>query len=722
MRQLASIKEVSALYPIEGKDRIELAQIDGWRVIVKKGEFNVGSKCVYVEIDSVLPEVEQFEFLRNKNFRIKTMKMAGVVSQGICFPLDILPKKNYNIGEDVTDVLGIKQYEPTMDTERDAGDKKAVSPKYPKWLMRFKWFRQIAYKCDHREGKGFPSFISKTDETRIQNMPFILSDKRPFIVTEKVDGCVNGDSYINTDKGSIRIREIVKNKMPVNVLSYNEELNICEYKPIVDWHQIPASRKMFKIGVGFRGKGNRPKFIECTDNHKFFTNNGWKRADELTIDDVLMHYNKNIPYELKEIILGCLLGDSSLNSNSDTGNYRTVNFGHSIKQKDYFEYKKQLFGSYFIQEKDAVSGYGSTILRGKLVTNLNLLSIANDICSIGGKKTVTKEWADALTPISLAFWYMDDGSISNRENPNLRCRIQFNTQSFSIEEINILIEALRRKYNVNATIGGKDIYKGNIIIIDADNTEKLCSLIAPYVCQSMKYKLPKKYESTPCCFESVTFCGKDGVVQTPILSIEKMNKGEFRSPYVYDLEVLDNHNYFVKNILVHNCSGTWALVNKNGLFKPKYEYIVCSRNLRLYVKDNTSYWRVSERYDIENKLKEMIGDNEWIAIQGECVASNVQGNKYNVKEPDMYVFNVILPQGRMGSVEAAAFVTKHGMKFVPILDTEYVLPDTVNEMLDYAHGKSAIGDTLREGVVVRSKDGKTSFKSVSSEFLLHYDE
>lgn len=93
MRTLASIKTISDILPIESKDRIVLAMVDGWSVIVKKDEFHIGDSCVYVEIDSVLPEKPEFEFLRSKNFRIKTMKMAGVISQGICFPLSILPPK-----------------------------------------------------------------------------------------------------------------------------------------------------------------------------------------------------------------------------------------------------------------------------------------------------------------------------------------------------------------------------------------------------------------------------------------------------------------------------------------------------------------------------------------------------------------------------------------------------------------------------------------------------
>lgn len=361
MRKLASIKTITSIAPIEGKDLIGLATVDGWGVIVQKSQFNPGDKCVYVEIDSVMPEKPEFEFLRKRDFRIRTMKMAGVISQGICFPLDILPpKKNgteYEIGEDVTDVIGVTQYEPTMDKEPQPKEK---AKKYPAWLMRFSWFRRIVLGPKKKNG-GFPSFVSKTDEVRIQNIPHILQDKREWIATEKVDGQ----------------------------------------------------------------------------------------------------------------------------------------------------------------------------------------------------------------------------------------------------------------------------------------------------------------------------------------------------------------------------SGTFALVRHKSripFVKDKFEYIVCSRNLRLDKPDNSSYWRVSERYQIENALRNMIGDRDWIAIQGECVAPNVQGNKYKVKEPDLYIFNLIYPTGRLGSKVAKSIIENHGMKFVPIVADDYILPDTVQEVLEYADGQSVLGDTMREGIVFRSKDGTHSFKAVSNKFLLKYNE
>lgn len=360
MRQLASIKEVKDILPIEGKDRIELAIIDGWSVIIKKGEFKIGDKCIYVEIDSVMPDRPEFDFLRGKNFRIKTMKMAGVISQGICFPTTLL-KKDYPIGADVTEELGIVQYEVTRDVERQSnGGKRPPIKQYPKWLMKFEWFRQYIYKKDHRGAKRFPDFISKSDEVRVQNIPHILQNKDPWIVSEKVDGQSN--SFV-----------LVKRKK----------------------------------------------------------------------------------------------------------------------------------------------------------------------------------------------WY------------------------------------------------------------------------------------GKKY----------------------------------------------------------------------------FEYIVCSRNLRLWDKDNSNYWKISDKYNIRKILEELIEDNEWIAIQGEGIAPNIQGNKYKVSEVDFYAFNLIYPSGRVSSSVANAILSNKGIKFVPILDTNYFLPNSIPEILQYAHGQSALNkNTLREGVVIRSQDGKQSFKVVDPLFLIKYDE
>ncbi len=360
-RKLAHIEKIEWIKPIEGKDRIVLAGILGWTVIVQKDQFKEGDKCIFCEIDSVFPEKPEFEFLRSKKFRIKTMKMSGCLSQGICFPLSMLPDGNYEIGDDVTELMSITQYKPTMDKEeKDGNENTEPKKRYPAFLMRMLWFRKLV--LSKKQAKGFPSFINKTDETRIQNAPFYLDLDCRWVATEKVDG----------QSGSFTLQRV---------------------------------------------KGKH-------------------------------------------------------------------------------------------------------------------------------------------------FWNKDT-----------------------------------------------------------------------------------------------------------------------------------------------------------------YDFAVCSRNLRKWKKDSSSFWSVAEKYNIEDVLHKLIGDNEWVAIQGECVAPNVQGNKYKVTESDLYVFNLIYPNGRVGSVEAKKIVGEYGLKFVPIINKSVNIKGmSVAEVLDYATGKSQLHDTLREGIVFRSLDGKQSFKAVSPEFLIKHNE
>ena len=164
MRKLASIQVVEKLYPIVGADLIEVAQIQGWHVVVKKGEFVVGDKVIYCEIDSVLPPKEEFAFLEKVKYRIKTQKMRGQISQGICFPTTLLTNGDIReIGEDVTDELGVTLY---------------VSPG--------------SGGLGEVNSKGnFPThLVSKTDEERVHNMPDFLKFNvgRRCYVTEKLDG------------------------------------------------------------------------------------------------------------------------------------------------------------------------------------------------------------------------------------------------------------------------------------------------------------------------------------------------------------------------------------------------------------------------------------------------------------------------------------------------------------------------------------------------------
>lgn len=170
-RKLASIQYVHDIWPIEGADRVEAVGVLGWKCVAKKGEFHVGDWCVYFEIDSFLPIDERFEFLRassyknsdllGEGFRLKTQRFRGQVSQGLALPMSILPPADYELGQNVAELLGVRKWEIE---ERASSSGTIIGT--------------------------LPSSVPKTEETRVQAEPDLLDEFRglPYYITTKMDG------------------------------------------------------------------------------------------------------------------------------------------------------------------------------------------------------------------------------------------------------------------------------------------------------------------------------------------------------------------------------------------------------------------------------------------------------------------------------------------------------------------------------------------------------
>ena len=142
--------------------------------------------------------------------------------------------------------------------------------------------------------------------------------------------------------------------------------------------------------------------------------------------------------------------------------------------------------------------------------------------------------------------------------------------------------------------------------------------------------------------------------------------------------------------------------------------------------DHNIYWDLAFKYDIENKLKMYMMLNpelEYVCIQGEGVGS-VQGNPLKLNEDDLYVFNFIdSKRGRLPSTQGKWLAQDLGMKWVPILDTDYHMPDNMEDFKKYADGKSVVNPNVkREGVVIRNPKDDFSFKNVSREYLLKHNQ
>ena len=233
VRELAYVVKIDNILPIEGADRVELACVGGWRIMVKKNQFKVGDYAIYFEIDSKVPEEEPFMFLAPKHFKVKTQKYfkGTVLSQGLLMSFDDFKDEKGNTPswvvsleariaakkeiehEGLTEVIGVT-YAVEEDNKRKAksDDKyKKMAQRRPnifkkpwaRWMMKREWGRKVMFfffgKKKDKKG-GWPNWVSKTDEERVQNMPWILEDKNEWIATEKVDGTSTTATYKKTGR------------------------------------------------------------------------------------------------------------------------------------------------------------------------------------------------------------------------------------------------------------------------------------------------------------------------------------------------------------------------------------------------------------------------------------------------------------------------------------------------------------------------------------------
>lgn len=183
MRHLATIQEIESVTEIPEANSLDTVLMKdlGWHVCIKRGTLKPGDKVVYCETDSVLPKRPEFAFLEPRHYRIKTVKFikGQYLSQGICFPLSILPKNligsDLSIGTDVTDDLCITKYDPPEIDENDTHFRRG------------------------RPRGRFPSGIHKTDEIRVQNIPNILKEYEGIDIywTEKFNGTSMSVFYDN---------------------------------------------------------------------------------------------------------------------------------------------------------------------------------------------------------------------------------------------------------------------------------------------------------------------------------------------------------------------------------------------------------------------------------------------------------------------------------------------------------------------------------------------
>lgn len=285
-RKLVSIRRIASINPIPGADAIEVATIDGWKVVVKKGEFQEGDLCVYFEIDSFLPESDpRFAFLMKSGVRefegqrghkLRTVKLRGQISQGLALPVhlfvdDFVGSKEdegqelsefFTVGQDMTELLGIKKYEAPI----------------PASIAGFV--------------KGsFPSFITKTDQERCQNLVheiFVDNADAKYEISVKLDGTSMTVYHRNGEVG------VCSRNLELKISDENKDNTLV--RMFIDsglMHALPQLGNIAiqgeLMGPGIQGNREnlkRPMFcifdIQNIDEHRYLTvGERWDLVDRL---------------------------------------------------------------------------------------------------------------------------------------------------------------------------------------------------------------------------------------------------------------------------------------------------------------------------------------------------------------------------------------------------------------------------------------------------------
>ena len=369
-------------------------------------------------------------------------------------------------------------------------------------------------------------------------------------------GCFSSDTCVTLADGTQeQIGKIVREKLPVEVLSYDPEGGTVVPKKVVSWFDNGPTEEFLQFTVACAGGRGRVRAgFACTPNHLVRTPAGWREAQDLAVGDrVLQAVEHRLSPFQWEVVLGTLMGDGAL-SPTKSGLAGRLRWGHGVRQSEYCDWKASLFAN--------VGPCRTTNAKEAVFYDLSPLPELAELrraVYMEGKKVFSHDYLKRLTPLSLALWYMDDGSFAVRAKG-----VQERTRDGS-GRVDICVEAMEKAtrqrladhlydtWGIKAKLVAKGAGRVAVLHFPKEETRKLQELIAPYVHPSMQYKLlPRlrglfgvepqfvqpRYELMPLPIKSI-------VRRVPKLDTHR-----------FDIEVEGSHNYFVDGVMVHNSPET----------------------------------------------------------------------------------------------------------------------------------------------------------------------
>jgi hypothetical protein len=278
IRELAYVVRINEVRDIEGVNN-QVAVVNGWTVFVKRDEFKAGDLAVYFEIDSKVPEIECFEFLRKYNFKVKTQKFVKglVISQGLVIKPEELGLKNVKEGDFLTEKLGVIYYDPEDNKRKSniSGKYMSMRARHPKlaqtklfkWLWKREWGKKLLFFFLGRKKdkpNDWPSWVVKTDEERCQNcFSAMKALNRSWIVTEKIDG---SSTTFTMKQAPAKKRELI-------VCSRNVVFNAPE-KEDKNFYKDTDGNIYLEMAERYGMKDFLNRILNCHKNWEFITIQG----------------------------------------------------------------------------------------------------------------------------------------------------------------------------------------------------------------------------------------------------------------------------------------------------------------------------------------------------------------------------------------------------------------------------------------------------------------
>ncbi|NLU63373.1 recombinase RecA [Rhodococcus sp. HNM0563] len=369
-------------------------------------------------------------------------------------------------------------------------------------------------------------------------------------------GCFNYSTRVQLADGTTeKIGKIVNQKLDVEVMSYDADTDKIVPRRIVNWFDNGPADHFLQFTVEKSGGNGRSQFA-ATPNHLIRTPGGWSHAGDIIAGDrVLAMEPHRLSDQQFEVVLGSLMGDGNLSPNRRDRNGVRFRMGHGAKQHEYLDWKSGLLGN--IGQSVRTNDKGAKFVD---FTPLPELAELQRAVYLGdGKKFLSEEYLKALTPLSLAVWYMDDGSFSVRSKGLQQRtaggsgRIEICVEAFSVGSRERVRDYLRDTHGLDVKLRSAGARGVAVLTFTTEASAKFQEIVAPYMAPSMEYKLLPRFRGlgtvTPQFVDTT-----QRLVPARVLDVHV--KPDTRSMHRFDIEVEGNHNYFVDGVMVHNSPET----------------------------------------------------------------------------------------------------------------------------------------------------------------------